>query len=159
MDRFTLGFLIEVLIVFAHGGDGERRFRVASAVAVVFALFSSIMFADGCHYIQVVWGSGLYFSEWGLGIATFSSFFAVVLCNHFFHLQRTVRRFYTEMRISTHDKKDKMAISLIRNHIFGSHALSKSRRTALKDDMGKSQTATPTTLSLFKLGSCCILSI
>ena len=53
-----------------------------------------------------------------------------------------------------------MVISLIRNHMFGSHTLSESQQTALKEDMGQSQsvedegtntkTGTPTTRSPFK---------
>ena len=36
---FTLGFLIELLIVFVHGGNGEQQFCMALAVSLVFVLF------------------------------------------------------------------------------------------------------------------------
>ena len=81
---------------------------------------ASVMFADGCNYIQVVWGSGLLFSEWGLGIATFSSALAAILFTHFYQLQRTVRKLYVERRISKHETKDKTAIHLIESHLFSS---------------------------------------
>ena len=35
----TLGFLIELLIIFAHGGNGEQQFCMTLAVSVVFVLF------------------------------------------------------------------------------------------------------------------------
>jgi len=154
-----LGFVIELLIVFANSGgdDDERQFRVASIVSMVFAFLASVLFADGCHFIQLVWGKGLIFSEIGLGIASFFGFFAVVTSSHFFHLQRTVRKLARERRISSHDKKDKMSISIIREHIWGSHgsySLTGSQRATLEeeDDETESKTLVATTirLSLFK---------
>lgn len=153
----ALGFIIEIIILFAqkeqgpkerHSGD--RPFRVSSIVSMVFAFFSSFMMADGCHYIQVVWGSGLIFSEWGLGIATFFASFAAILSAHFYHLQRTVRKFVQEQRISSHERKNsKMAISIIRDHLFGSiNSLNDSQRSILKEE--KSENATTTTWTLLK---------
>ncbi|KAL7554784.1 hypothetical protein ACHAWF_018323 [Thalassiosira exigua] len=156
---FFIGFLLEVLIIFAREGNAERQFRVASIASMVFAFCSSVMFADGCHYIQVVWGSGLLFGEWGLGVATFFASFAVILSHHFFHLQRTVRHYMKERRISKHDKREEVAINLIRSHLFGSIELSASQRDVLAKEMDElagsinekeKKTPTPTTWSLFK---------
>lgn len=158
---FTLGFLIELLVCVARVGDEGRRFHIASSISILFAFCSSVMFADGCHYIQVVWGSGRWFSEWGLGICSFSTAFAAILFAHFFHLQRTVRILMTERRISVHDQKEQMAISLIRTHFFesGSQTLTESAQAVLKEEMeqsqviideGKVKNATPTIWSLFK---------
>ena len=156
---FAIGFLIELLIVFARKGDGERRFCAASSASMIIGFFSSIMFADGCHYIQVVWGSGLHFSEWGLGIATFALSFAIILGIHFFHLQRTVRQFYKKQQISTHEEKETMAITIINSHMFGSlKKLSDSQRAIIEEEMTEQSkeaaysegTKTTTTWSLFK---------
>jgi hypothetical protein len=148
---FVLGFGIESIILFARRGDGECKFVVASTASLVFAFFASVMFADGCHYIQVVWGSGLLFSEWGLGIASFSSALAVILFTHFYQLQRTVRKLYVERRISKHETKDKTAIHLIGSHLFrkvssssfssssvmGSMMLSEEQRVMLIEEMSR----------------------
>ena len=137
---FLLGFSIEYIIVFARRGDGERKFFVASTASLVFAFLASVMFADGCHYIQVVWGSGLLFSEWGLGIATFSSALAVIMITHFSQLQRTVRKLYVERRISKHETKDKTAIHLIESHLFSSViSKSSSRKGSIIASLGLSE--------------------
>lgn len=132
---FLIGFSLEFLIMFAREGNAERQFRVASIASLVFGFCASVMFADGCHYIQVVWGSGWYFGEWGLGIASFFASFAVILSHHFFHLQRTVRQYMKERRISSHDKKEEVAINLIRSHLFGSIEMSASQRDVLAKEI------------------------
>lgn len=150
---FALGFIIELLIVYAHTGDGERQYQVAFRVSIIFAFFSSFMFADGCHYIQVVWGSGLIFSEWGLGIATFFASFAAIISAHFYHLQRTVRKFSRDRRISSHDRKEKHAISIIRDHFFesrDSYTLSQSQIATLQKEMNQDETKPTTVWSLLK---------
>ena len=138
---FLLGFGIESIILFARRGDGECKFFVASTAALVFAFLASVMFADGCHYIQVVWGSGLLFSEWGLGIATFSSALAAILFTHFYQLQRTVRKLYVERRISKHETKDKTAIHLIESHLFssGRKLFSSGRKGSMLGSLGLSE--------------------
>jgi len=156
---FSVGFIIEWLIVFARKGDEKRCMRVASPVAMVFGFLASVMFADGCHYIQVVWGSGLWRnSEWGLGIATFFAASAAILSSHLFQLQRTVKMTAMKRRISTHDKEERLATSLICSHLFGSNALSQSQQAVLKKEMEQSQNdneedksnTTQTVWSLFK---------
>lgn len=140
---FILGLSIESIILYARRGDdsGERKFFVATWTALLFAFLASVMFADGCHYIQVVWGSGLLFSEWGLGIATFSSSLVVILFTHVYHLQRTIRKYYVDRRISTHEKRmDASAITLIESHlrkasIMGSLVLTEAQRTMLIEEM------------------------
>ena len=138
---FSIGFIIEWLIIFARKGDENRCVTVATSVAIAFGFLSSVMFADGCHYIQVVWGSGLWRnSEWGLGIATFFGSFVTILLAHFFHLQRTVLKFSTDRRISNEDKKERLATSIIRSHLFGSNALlSQSQQALLREEMEQSQ--------------------
>ena len=137
---FLLGFGIESIIVFARRGNGERKFFVASTASLVFTFLASVMFADGCHYIQVVWGSGLLFSEWGLGIATFSSALAVILFTHFYQLQRTVRKLYVERRISKHETKENTAIHLIESHLFSSViSKSSSRKGSMIASLGLSE--------------------
>ena len=70
-----LGVAIESVILFARRGGGggdtttsgnkddvdsssspERKFSIATIASLIFAFCASVMFADGCHYIQVVWG-------------------------------------------------------------------------------------------------------
>jgi hypothetical protein len=157
-----LGVAIESVILFARrggagGGGGdttsgnkddvdtssspepERKFSIATIASLIFAFCASVMFADGCHYIQVVWGSGLYFSEWGLGIATFSSCAAVILCVHFYHLQRTIRKYYVDRRISTHEKMEKGAIALMKSHLFKkvSSTMSETQRVKILEEIAE----------------------
>ena len=159
MVGFILGVAIESVILFARRGGGgddddttsgnkddddssslpERKFSIATIASLIFAFCASVMFADGCHYIQVVWGSGLYFSEWGLGIATFSSCAAAILCVHFYYLQRTIRKYYVDKRISTHEKMEKGAIALMKSHLFKkvSSTMSETQRIKLLEEIAE----------------------
>jgi hypothetical protein len=159
---FILGFGIESIILFARRGgvrsddtndstddssSSERKFSIAWIASLIFAFLASVMFADGCHYIQVVWGSGLLFSEWGLGIATFSSSMAVILCVHFYHLQRTIQKYYVDRRISTHETMERTAITLLQSHLlkkvgsssssFTSMMLSETQRALLLEELAR----------------------
>lgn len=133
---FMGGLLLETCVHYARKGSGTRQARMAILLGFVFMVASATFFADGCHYIQVVWGSGIWSNEWGLGLLTF--FFSIILQTyaHFFQWRRTEQQtlMRSTRKFTVYDREEKQAISLIMSHLFGSRILQKEEMEMIQEE-------------------------
>jgi len=113
----SFGFNVSLLVYIARRAKSRMQVKMSMSMAAFFALSSSILFADGCHYIQTVWGRG-WQNEWGLGLISFLTWSFFIIVFHYRNYFLTERMVVKKRRFSYHDRNERVAISLILSNVF-----------------------------------------
>lgn len=129
----AVGFGIELCIWVARQSSSAKQSAcIALAMALVLAVLSALLFADGCHYIQEVWNMRWIKTEWGLAAISFSSWLTVILSIHWGHWMITERMDKEEHSRQNDKNKERLAISLIYSKVFG-HREQKQGEKAMRN--------------------------
>uniref|UniRef100_A0A7S4IM34 Uncharacterized protein n=1 Tax=Odontella aurita TaxID=265563 RepID=A0A7S4IM34_9STRA len=115
------GFGLSTGIYYARRAPEERQATMALVMAFLLAAFSSLLFARGCNYIQVVWGKGRWMSEWVLAILSFTIWLSSISLSHRRMWHETEMLAMSERGFSAHDRDQRMPMSILYSHFIGSH--------------------------------------